>query len=279
MQNNKCTRLCYSLPPMGMGLITKGYTMDENTTTESTVETGGQTIQGVAINDQGQAVSEPETTDTAEAVQATDEPSQDATQDTEPSTDDNSTAAWLKKKGVDPSSPEAIEKVAEMARNAEKAMHSKAQKASELEKAIDQGITDEADALGMTDGDRLEIARIKTRLSVRDFFDTKPEAKQFEQAMVAELQKKPHLAGDLESLYANAVINSGGVDSIKSQAGRDSLEKLAQKQQAAVPRGNAVTATSQSNKITPQNVDQMVASMSPEEYRKRLPEINAAMAG
>ena len=253
--------------------------MDENTTTESTVETGGQTIQGVAINDQGQAVSEPETTNTDEAVQATDEPSQDAPQDTEPSTDDNSTAEWLKKKGVDPTSQDAIEKVAEMARNAEKAMHSKAQKASELEKAIDQGITDEADAIGMTDGDRLEIARIKTRLSVRDFFDTKPEAKQFEQAMVAELQKKPHLAGDLDSLYANAVINSGGVDSIKSQGKREGLESLAQKQQAAVPRGNAVTATSQSNKITAQNVDQMVASMSPEEYRKRLPEINAAMAG
>lgn len=253
--------------------------MDENTTTESTVETGGQTIQGVAINDQGQAVPEPETTDTAEAVQATDEPSQDATQDAEPSKDDNSTAEWLKKKGVDPSSPEAIEKVAEMARNAEKAMHSKAQKASELEKAIDQGITEEAEAIGFTDNDRLEVARIKTRLGVRDFFDAKPEAKQFEQAMVAELQQKPHLAGDLESLYALAVVNSGGVDSVRSQGKREALESLAQKQQAAVPRGSAVTATSQSNKITAQNVDQMVASMSPEEYRKRLPEINAAMAG
>lgn len=252
--------------------------MEEQTTTEAPVVDGGSTIQGVQVNDQGQAVEpQPEAPEQAEA-EVTTETSQEAPIKEEPQ-EDNSTAEWLKNKGIDPSSPEAIEKVAEMARNAEKAMHSKAQKASELEKAIDSGITQEAEQLGISDDDRLDIARIKTKLSVREFFENTPEAKDYEQAMVAELQAKPHLAGDLESLYANAVLKSGGLQSVKSQAKRETLESLAHKQTAAVPKGNAVTSgLNSSSDITPQNVDQIVAQMSPEEYRKRLPEINRAMA-
>lgn len=256
--------------------------MEEQTTTNTPVETGGQAIQGVPVDDQGQAIPEPDKTEQEEAVEQTTEPTQEAPESKEPSEEkpeENSTVEWLKKKGVDPNSPEAIEKVAEMARNAEKAMHAKAQKASELEKAIDDGITQEAQVQGFTDEDRLDIVRLKTKMNVREFFDANPEAKPLEQAMIAELQTKPHLAGDLESLYANAVLKSGNIDAAKSQGKKEALESLAQKQTAAVPRGSAVSSVSTPAAITPDNVDQMVAGMSPEEYKKRLPEINNAMAG
>lgn len=254
--------------------------MEEQTTIEAPVESGGN-INGIQVDDQGMAIPQPETTEPAEAEVTTEETSQEAPTEVEPSNEDNSTVEWLKNKGIDPSSPEAIEKVAEMARNAEKAMHSKAQKASELEKAIDSGITQEAESLGLSDDDRLDIARIKTKLTVREFFDAVPEAKEYEQAMISELAAKPHLANDLESLYATAVFKSGGLESVKSQTKRDTLESLAHKQTAAVPRGNATNGSQieSATAITPQNVDQMVARMSVEEYRKRLPEINRAMAG
>lgn len=260
--------------------------MDVQTTTEAPVESGGQSIQGVAVDDQGRAIPEPEETETAEAVETT-EPTQEpaeaeaeAPETTEPAKADNSTEEWLKNKGIDPKSPEAIEKVAEMARNAEKAMHEKANKASELEKALDEGITQEAVDTGFNDEERLDLVRIKTKLSVREFFDANPQAKPYEQAMITELRNKPHLAGDLESLYALAAVKSGTLDEVKSQGKREALTDLAQRQQAAVPRGNAVNpSTTNSSAITPQNVDQMVARMSVEEYQKRLPEINRAMAG
>jgi hypothetical protein len=253
--------------------------MEDTTTTDTPVDSGA-IINGIQVDDQGMAVAQPEDTEPVEAVTTSEEPTQEAPQEEEPEAEvsDNSTVEWLKKKGIDPSSPEAIEKVADMARNAEKAMHSKAQKASELEKAIDSGILQEAADTGFDSDDKLKLVRMETRMNVRDFFDGNPDAKQFETAMIQELTNKPHLAGDLESLYANAVVKSG--KSLKSQGKREALESLAHTQTAAVPKGNAVTgAFSSSSTITPQNVDQMVSKMSVQEYQKRLPEINAAMAG
>lgn len=257
--------------------------MDEQTTTEVPVETGGsQQVNGIPVDDQGQALPEPEETETTEAVaETTEEPSQDAPPAEEPAKEaDNSNEKWLKSKGIDPNSPEAVEKLAEMARNSEQAMHSKAQKASELEKALDSGITQEAEAQGITDDDRLDIARIKAKLTVREFFDNTPDAKPYEQAMIAELQNKPHLAGDLESLYATAVYKSGNLDAVKSQGKREALESLAHKQQAAVPSGDAVNGSSMgSATITPANVDKLVAEHDVDWFIKNQAAINKAMAG
>lgn len=247
--------------------------MEETTTTDAPVEQGGD-----VTNDN---TPQPEQTEQAEAVTTT-EPTQESTKTEEPTEEtqeDNSTKKWLENKGIDLNSPEAIEKVAEMARNAEKAMHQKAGEKSKLEKALDEGITQEAEATGFSDEDRLDLVRIKTKLSVREFFDSKPDAREHEQAMIEQLQQKPHLAGDLESLYALAVVNSGSLDNIKSQGKQEALKSLAQKQQATAPSGNAVSAAPSSQAITPSNVDQMVARMTPDEYKQRLPEINRALAG
>jgi hypothetical protein len=61
----------------------------------------------------------------------------------------------------------------------------------------------------------------------------------YEPAMIDLLKTKPYLAGDLEALYASAVMKSGGVAAVKSQGKREALSDLAHKQQAAVPTGNA----------------------------------------
>lgn len=256
--------------------------MDDKTTTDAPVETGGQTVQGVEIDANGSAVPQPETTDSAEAVETTETPEQASTDAPEPSKDDNS--EWLKNKGIDPSDPDAINKLAKAAREAERAMHNKAQKASELEKTMGALSDESAEAVAEQTGADPEllkrVQRMEVKDSVRNFFDGNPDAKPFESEMIAEIAKG-QLAGSaeavLEAAYAIALKNNVG--GLKSQAKKETLTNLAQKQQAAQPRGAAVTSASASSAITPQNVDAMVAGMSHEEYRKRLPEINAAMAG
>lgn len=254
-----------------------------DTTTDAPVDDGAATIQGVQVDDQGMAVAQPEETDQAEAVEqpTKDKPTKEEVKE-EPSTDDNSKidpSEWLKKKGIDPTSPEAALKVAEMAANAEKQMHEATVKASQLEKTLDTGITEEAEAQGLTDDERLDIVRIKTKLSVREFFDAHPEAKSLEPAMIEELKAKPHLAGDLESLYASALVKSGSLDSLKSQGKREGLESLARTQQAAVPTGNATTSGVSSSEITPENVDRLVGEHDLEWFQKNQKAINKAMAG
>lgn len=87
--------------------------------------------QPIAPTDGGAtAVAQP--TEVVPAPAAT--PTEPASPTPAPSQDD--TAAWFQAKGVDPSDPEALHKVAEMARNAEKLMTKAAQEASQLKQAM-----------------------------------------------------------------------------------------------------------------------------------------------
>lgn len=262
----------------------------EETTTNATVDEGAQSIQGVQVDDQGMAVAQPEETDKAEAVAPTteskdeskDEPENKTEESKSEPSEDEQLASWAEKKGLTLDS-ENTTKAAKMAREAERAMHQKAQRASELEKSIstqsDEIAEQVADQTGQDPELLKRLQRVEVKESVRDFFDANPDAKAIETEMIAELAKRPHLAGDLEALYA--VTKAGDMDAVKSQGKREALQNLAQTQQAAVPTGNATNgaAMSSSTTITPQNVDAMVGSMSAEEYKKRLPEINRALAG
>lgn len=119
-------------------------------------------------------------------------------------------------------------------------------KASELEKNITTQSDEHAEVVAEQTGQDPELLkrlqRVEVKSAVRDFWDQNPDAKQYEKQMVEILQEKPHLAGDLESLYASALVKSGGIETVKSQASRETLEKLAHKQQAAVPTGHATNS-------------------------------------
>ena len=264
--------------------------MAEETTTEAPVADGGsQVVNGVAIDSDGMAITEsqPETTESAEAESIPEDNSQEAPTDKEPAQADNSTVEWLKKKGVDPSSPEAIEKVAEMARNAEKAMHEKAQKARELEKSTEIKAEEiPADATPQ-DIDNVRVRNIEMRQELNDWRMNNPDKRDYEEAMTQVLNEDPAIKAmvregymSIDKLFAMAKgLDSTREATVKSQTKRETLEELAQKQQAAVPQGNAVASGGSGvESINSQNVDRLVANMSVEEYRRRLPEINAALA-
>lgn len=265
--------------------------MDDETTTNAPDEQAGQSINGIAIDDQGMAIPQAEPSESAEAVEKT--PEQQPAEETEVSEETNEpettdvaadNSDFFKKKGIDPSDPEALTKLAKIAENAEKAMHRNAQQRSELEKAANIAPEQILPDATPEQRDNIRIRNIELKSDIREWKYQNQEKLEFEPQMV-EILSDPNKRLmvqegllNLDDVYAMAR-GKGDTTSIKSQGGREALQKLAQKQQAAVPRGNAVTQNTASSKITAQNVDSMVANMSSEEYRRRLPEINRAMGG
>ena len=257
--------------------------MEETTTTNAPVDAGEvQTVQGIAIDDQGQAISQPEDTDQAQAAVETTETENTQEATSEPSEDEQLTK-FAAAKGVTLDSDSA-KKLAKMAMNAEKAMHSKATRASELERTMSTMSDDAADREAQATGQNPELLRTVRQLQVdkaiRNFWEDNPDARQYEREM-ADIAVNAGLYGTAESIlkasYAMAAMSNQGA--VKSQGKREALESLAHKQQAAVPTGNAVNSSITSNTITPQNVEQMVARNSQEWFVTNYDAINKAMRG
>lgn len=261
--------------------------MEENTTTEVSSTQGADSAQPTEGNWKPEAV-----------LRTTEEqPQQEATEPTEAQTEEepakaeeapveaeDDTSKWLQAKGIDPSDPEAINKLAKSAREAERAMHAKAAKAKELERSMTELSDESAEQIAISTGQDPEllkrVQRFEVKSTINDFFAENPDAKQYEQEMIEEMTSSG-LYGTPEAMlraaYAMAV--SKNPDKVKSQAKRETLESLAQKQQASVPTGNATTAGITSQKITPQNVDELVAKNDLAWFQKHYDEINRAMAG
>lgn len=251
--------------------------METDTTTEAPVESGGQSINGIAIDDQGMAVPEPEETEQATAVEETSEVQTEVA--TEPS-EDEQLNKFAESKGLQLDSDNA-RKAAKMAMNAEKLMHSKANRASELEKTM-SGMSDEsaeqvAQATGQDPEVLKRLQRMEVKDSIREFWDSNPDARQYE-AEMAKIAVESGLYGSPEAiLKASYAMAASGA--LKSQGKQEALTSLAHKQQAAVPRGNAVTSSMTSDTITPQNVDRLVAQHDQSWFESNYAAINKAMAG
>lgn len=250
--------------------------MEENTTTEKqVVDTGAE-----------QALPETQPSDTADnSTQEVSTTSDEGVQSTLPEEDDNKLASFAKGQGIEDLSElsDRERKLLKVAYDNNAEFQRNRQKATQLEKTMTQ-LSDEAvDQYGESTGQDVEVVkrlqRMEVKESIRDFWESNPEAKKYEKEM-AKIAMESGLAGSPEAIlqasYAIAV--SRDTNAVKSQAKRETLETLAQKQQASVPTGNATTAVSVSNAITPENVNQMVSTMSLSEYKKRLPEINKALS-
>lgn len=248
---------------------------EQSTTAEVTQTTGAETalpVQGDQTTAETQTTAEPSETSEGE-------------QSSLPEADDKLTN-FAKAQGIEDLSElsERELRLLKVAKDNQAEFQRNRQRASELEKsigAVSDEYAEEAAAQTGQDPDALKrLLRLEVKEAVRDFWDVNPEARQYAPKMTEILQTKPHLVGDLESLYTLARAQSGEVDAAKSQGKREALESLAQKQQAAVPKGNATNSADMTGaKLTRQNVNAMVKRMGVEEYRRRLPEINAALAG
>jgi hypothetical protein len=215
--------------------------MDDDTTTATTdVQTGAEEAQ--PVTDAGT---------TAADVTTTTEPSeesQDASTEVETPAEDSAPEAddklqkYAKSQGLELDSPSAI-KAAQIAMKAQSEATRNYHKTTELEKTLSTTSDEVAEVVAEQTGQDPELLkrlqRVEVKEAVRDFWNQDNIDRSYEPKMIELLQTKPHLAGDLESLYATAVMQSGKLDSVKSQGGREALERLAHNQTAAVPRGNA----------------------------------------
>lgn len=257
------------------------------TTTEAPEATGGDVINGVQVDDQGMAVPQPEATEQAEAVtETTEQPEPKAEEKTETKdepSDEEQLAKFAESKGLTLDSDNA-KKAAKMAMEAERNMHKATKKASELEKATNITENDISPEATPQEKDGWRVRNLELKMDIRQWKQDNPDKLQYEDAMVKVLsdptKKQLVQAGylNLDDVYSIAM--AGNTDTVRSQGKREALESLAQKQQAAVPTGHAVNSSqTNSEQITPQNVDRLVASHDQAWFEKHYDKINRAMAG
>ena len=211
--------------------------MEEETTTTE-----------VVAQDAGAQVAQPVDTDNTEAVQETDQPEQQTEAEQAPVKDDD-VSKFAQAKGLELDSDNA-RKAIKMAMEAEKRMHQATQKTGELEKGMISMSDASSEQVAQATGQDPELLKrlnaMEVKGQIRDFFDSNPEARQYESEMT-KIAAEAGLYGSAEAIlkasYAMArSSDTNATASVKSQAKRDTLESLAHKQQAAVPRGNATNS-------------------------------------
>lgn len=267
--------------------------MDNTTTSEDGVQSTQPTTNGaveasldgseqiIANDDNGTPSSEPlsqaQEEGASEAV--SEEPQAKESEETQAKADvesvDEDILEWTEKKGlkIDPKNPNEV-KLAQMQRDAERAMH----KANQLKSAVQppELLEPSEDVNYNAVIERQNTLELKTY--VRDWFEANPEMKEYREDLQRIANERPYL-NNMDDLRAHFLADPSRLESLKKEGGRSALKNLAQKQQQQPPTSSATNANafSNSNKITAQNVDAMVAKMTPEEYAKRLPEINAVL--
>lgn len=216
--------------------------MDEQTTTaEGTQETGAETTALPVQDDQ--ATAAPVTND--EQTETSTEGEQTASL---PEVDDK-LASFAKGQGIDDITDltprersllkSAYDNQAEFQRNR--------QKATELEKTMstmsDESAEQAAEQTGQDPEVLKRLQRMEVKDSIRDFWDTHPEARKYE-AEMAKIAVESGIYGTPEAILkaAYAMALSNDTDSVKSQGKKEALESLAHRQQAAVPTGAATTS-------------------------------------
>lgn len=266
--------------------------MDEQTTTESVAQEVAGEVNGVAVDDQGMAIpnaSQPETaTEEAESHTEESDSSNDSgevdnktsnEETSQPEVDPDLTK-WAQAKGLELNSESEI-KMAKMARESEKAMHTaKSEAKSVFQEEAEKPTEGELDPVAA------RLASLEAKVAINDFYAANPEARQYDEQMGEALANDPELlnyvrsTGNIKAVYS--IVKAGDAqkdaESFKKEGGREALTQLANKQQAAAVKGSAVnTAPSTSEEITPQNVDALIEKNGQQWYVANREKINKVL--
>lgn len=268
--------------------------MEEQTTTNSVAQeaTGVQHVNGVAIDDQGMAIAasddgtQPEAateeagSHTEESDSANDSGEVDNTTSNEKSSKpEDDLTKWAKAKGLELNSESEI-KLAKMARESEKAMHSAKGEAKSVLQEEAMKTNEMADPLAE------KIASLEAKVAISDFYNANPDARAYDEKMGEALANDPALleyvrsTGNISAVYGivKSADTAKDAESFKKEGGREALTQLASKQQAAAVKGSAVnSAPSSSEKITPQNVDELIGKNGQQWYMAHRDEINKVL--
>lgn len=270
--------------------------MEEQTTTNSVAQeaTGVQHVNGVAIDDQGMAIAasddgtQPEAateeagSHTEESDSANDSGEVDNTSQSNTSSQpvDDELTKWAQAKGLEQLSSDSEIKLAKMARESEKAMHSAKSEAKSVLQEEAMKTNEMADPLAE------KIASLEAKVAISDFYNANPDARAYDEKMGEALANDPALleyvrsTGNISAVYGivKSADTAKDAESFKKEGGREALTQLASKQQAAAVKGSAVnSAPSSSEKITPQNVDELIGKNGQQWYMAHRDEINKVL--
>lgn len=194
-----------------------------------------ETTTSTPVDDTQAPAEQPDTTEQAVQEQETSEtsPSEESTPDSE-----EDIKAWAEKKGLDynPENPNEA-KLAKMVFEGDKKVTEATQKASDLGKSVETAST----ALGLDD-----VAELKNKVAVMEFYQTYPDARQLDSEMAKTLDDKPYFANDLEALYFFTKGQQADKNLVAArQAGnKEALEAAAQAERASAPKASASVRTS-----------------------------------
>ncbi len=205
------------------------------------------TTTGAAPTDGAAAAAQPVEGGQPTAAQPTEPVSQ-----SQPVAQADETAAWLQSKGVDPSDPEAFQKVAQMAYHSEKQMTRATQEASELKKSLTQPPQQVEPGSGVDPMLQEMYGDWKRDKMINSFKEAHPDWQQYDTALGEKLYEQVQTpygvftrsqlvnAGfmSLDDIYYQ-VRGTSPVDTtqIKTQAQQEVLQTLANTQRAG--GGNA----------------------------------------
>lgn len=216
------------------------------------------TTTDVATQDQAPTTAQPEG-QPAEAVTTPDseptQPTQTEDQPAEPAataapSDEEDLADYWTKKGIDISTPEGQLAAAKSYREAEKAMHNKAQQASELEKQINaQPLNVETDNQLVKDALQ-KTSDLETTMAVRQWKQEKNITPEQDEALgkyVTDNPDKAYLLKNglltLDDIHAMSGVGKVDTEALKKQGEQEALQSLATKQRTTAPAGSATTTT------------------------------------
>lgn len=182
-----------------------------------------ETGEDESTTDQSSQAEEPDDTDNSETTEESEQ------------IDEDDLKEWAEKKNLPLDDPM---KVAKMYRDAEKLMHEQRQP-SELKKQIGEQAAERTDEYA-SDAE-VEQNRMLAELNVLSFYLENPDARAFEPKMVEVLEEKPHLGGDLDTLYTLAKARTSDEEKLEArkQGEQAALKKVAQSQRQGAPRTDA----------------------------------------
>lgn len=189
---------------------------------------------------------------------------------------DDDIVEWTEKKGlkINPDNPNEV-KLAQMQRDAERAMHKANQLKSNIQPPEMLEASDDANYNAVIE--RQNTLELKTY--VRDWFEANPEMKEHRGELERIASERPYLQ-DLDDVRAHFLADPSKLQSLKKEGGRDALQNLAQKQSAIPPTQSATnTSAYATQQINPQNVYELVDKNDQAWFEKNHDAISRAMSG
>lgn len=184
--------------------------------------------------------------------------------------------AWLRTKGIDPSSPEAIRKAAQLARNTEREFHKTRQEAKQ---SIQAAVTEQEQETGNVDlYANPDLVAIQREVAEERFLRKNPEAESRLDDIIATAKEFPALARDFDLNTLWEITQARDAKKIAKEAeerGRKAeREAISRASAASLPSGNATTAGNTQATLTRADI----ANMDADEYMRRKPEIDRLAA-